>query len=128
MDHLAITSLGLGLLTTTSPCILPLYPGFLAYLNGQNEMADGRHRYFLGVFVLAGVLSMMLGLGALIALMAVPIGSVLAYIIPFSNLVLLSLGVLLLFNRNPFKTLPQIQVPALRHPFGNAFVYGLLYG
>ena len=38
------------------------------------------------------------------------------------------LGVLLLLDRNPFKALPQIQVPIMRHPFLNAYVYGLLYG
>ena len=31
-------------------------------------------------------------------------------------------------NQNPFKTLPQIQLPVLRHPYINAYVYGLLYG
>jgi hypothetical protein len=46
----------------------------LAYLSGQSEMGLGRQRYFLGFFVLAGVLTMMLALGALIALLAVPIG------------------------------------------------------
>ena len=126
MDNLAITSLLLGLLTTTSPCILPLYPGFLAYLSGQNEM--GRQKYFLGLFVLAGVLSMMLTLGGLIALLAIPVGSVLVYILPLADLLIFLLGILLLLNRNPFKTLPQIQLPALRHPFINAYVYGLLYG
>jgi cytochrome c biogenesis protein CcdA len=34
MGNLATTSLLLGLLAT-SPCILLLYPGFLAYLSGQ---------------------------------------------------------------------------------------------
>lgn len=126
MDNLAITSLLLGLLTTTSPCILPLYPGFLAYLSGQNEM--GRQKYFLGLFVLAGVLTMMLTLGGLIALLAIPVGSVLVYILPLADLLIFLLGILLLLNRNPFKTLPQIQLPALRHPFINAYVYGLLYG
>ena len=126
MNNLAVTSLLLGLFTTTSPCILPLYPGFLAYLSGQNEM--GRQKYFLGLFVLAGVLTMMLALGGLIALLAVSIGSVLAYIIPLASLLILILGILLLLNRNPFKTLPQIQLPALRHPFNKAYVYGLLYG
>jgi cytochrome c-type biogenesis protein len=126
MNNLVITSLLLGLLTTTSPCILPLYPGFLAYLSGQNEM--GRKKYFLGLFVLAGVLSMMLALGGLINLLAVPVGSVLVYLLPLADLLILILGILLLLNRNPFKTLPQIQIPALRHPFMNAYVYGLLYG
>jgi cytochrome c-type biogenesis protein len=126
MNNLAITSLLLGLLTTTSPCILPLYPGFLAYLSGQDEM--GRHKYLLGLFVLAGVLTMMLALGGIIALLAIPVGSVLVYLLPLADLVIFVLGILLLLNRNPFKTLPQIQIPALRHPFMNAYVYGLLYG
>jgi cytochrome c-type biogenesis protein len=126
MNNLAITSLLLGLLTTTSPCILPLYPGFLAYLSGQNEM--GGKKYFLGLFVLSGVLSMMLVLGGFINLLAVPVGSVLVYLLPLADLLIFLLGILLLLNRNPFKTLPQIQIPALRHPFTNAYVYGLLYG
>ena len=85
-------------------------------------------RYFLGLFVLAGVLTMMLALGGIIALLAIPVGSVLVYLLPLADLVIFLLGILLLLNRNPFKTLPQIQVPALRHPFMNAYVYGLLYG
>ena len=126
MDKLAVTSLFLGLLTTTSPCILPLYPGFLAYLSGQHEM--GRKKYFLGLFVLAGILTMMLTLGGLIALLAIPVGSVLVYILPFADLLIFLLGILLLLNISPFKTLPQIQMPLLRHPYVNAYVYGLLYG
>jgi cytochrome c-type biogenesis protein len=125
---IAFTSIFLGLLATTSPCVLPLYPGFLAYLSGQSELEQGKGRYFLGLFVLAGVLSMMLALGGLIALLAVPTGNILAYIIPLADLLILILGVLLLLDRNPFKTLPQIQIPALRHPFLNAYTYGLLYG
>jgi cytochrome c-type biogenesis protein len=126
MDKIAITSLLLGLLTTTSPCILPLYPAFLAYLSNQSEA--GRPKYFLGLFVLAGVLTMMLALGGLIALLAVPVGSVLLYLIPLASLLILLLGILLLLNRNPFKRLPQPQGPVLRNPYGNAFIYGLLYG
>ena len=128
MDNLVITSLLLGLLVTTSPCVLPLYPGFLAYLSGQTEIGAGKYRYFLGFFVLAGVLTMMLALGGLIALLAVPIGGVLAYVIPLADILILLLGVMLLLDRNPFKGLPQVRVPVLRHPFLNAYIYGLLYG
>ena len=125
---IAFTSIFLGLLATTSPCVLPLYPGFLAYLSGQSELGQGKGRYFLGLFVLAGVLTMMLALGGLIALLAVSTGSILACIVPLADLLILLLGILLLLDRNPFKTLPQIQIPALRHPFLNAYIYGLLYG
>jgi cytochrome c-type biogenesis protein len=125
---IALTSIFLGLLSTTSPCVLPLYPGFLAYLSGQTELEQDRGKYFLGLFVLAGVLTMMLALGGLIALLAVPTGKVLTFIIPLADGLILLLGILLLLDRNPFKTLPQIQVPVLRHPFLNAYTYGLLYG
>ena len=128
MDSLIITPLLLGLLVTTSPCVLPLYPGYLAYLSGQNELGGGKYRYFLGFFVLAGVLSMMLALGALIALLSVSIGGVLAYVVPLADILILLLGVMLLLDKNPFKSLPQVRVPFLRHPSLNAFIYGLLYG
>ncbi len=88
----------------------------------------GRQKNFLGLFVLAGVLTMMIALGGLIALLSIPIGSILLYIIPLADLLIFLLGILLLLNHNPFKTLPQIQTPVFRHPYGNAYVYGLLYG
>ena len=123
-----LTSISLGLLASTSPCILPLYPGYLAYLSGAHEQAGGRSRYFLGFFVLTGVLVMMLALGLVIALLSIPVGRALAVVIPLADLLIISLGILLLLDKNPFKSLPQIQVPALRNPFLNAFLYGLLYG
>jgi cytochrome c-type biogenesis protein len=124
-----LTSISLGLLATTSPCVLPLYPGFLAYLSGgQSTLAGKRSRYLLGFFVLGGVLTMMLALGLLIALLSVSVGRALSIAIPLANLLLITLGVLLLFDRNPFKKLPQIQAPLLSNPFVNAFLYGLLYG
>ncbi len=123
-----LTSLSLGLLASASPCILPLYPGYLAYLGAAHETAGGRGRYFLGFFVLAGVLTMMLVLGLLIALLSISVGLALSIIIPAADLLIITLGCLLLLDINPFKTLPQIQVPALKNPFVNAFTYGLLYG
>lgn len=124
-----LTSLTLGLLATTSPCVLPLYPGYLAYISGgQDGLQNKSGRYWLGFFVLAGVLSMMLALGGLIALLSISTGRALSFIIPVADLLIILLGVLLLLNINPFKQLPQVQVPLLAHPFINAFVYGLLYG
>jgi cytochrome c-type biogenesis protein len=124
-----LTSLSLGLLATASPCVLPLYPGFLAYLSGGQEGLHGKPaRYLLGFFVLAGVMTMMLALGGLIALLSISIGQALAFVVPAADAVIILLGILLLLNINPFKKLPQIQIPLLSHPFANAFLYGLLYG
>lgn len=124
-----LTSLSLGLLATTSPCVLPLYPGYLAYISGGSEGLQNKPgRYLLGFFVLAGVLTMMLVLGGIIALLSVSIGRALSIVIPIADLIIILFGIMLLLNINPFKRLPQVQVPALSHPFVNAFVYGLLYG
>ncbi len=123
------TSLTLGLLASASPCVLPLYPGFLAYLSGNQDLSQThRSRYLLGFFVLLGVLTMMLILGAVITLISVSVGEALSILIPLADLLILSLGVMLILNRNPFKSLPQIQVPLFSHPLANAFLYGLLYG
>ena len=125
----ALTSLSIGLLATTSPCILPLYPGYLAYIaGGASGIANRRKAAFLGFFVLLGVLTMMLLLGGIIALLSVSIGRVLSIVVPLADLAIIALGVMLLLNINVFKQLPQIQVPVISHPFANAFVYGLLYG
>ncbi len=124
-----LTSISLGLLSTTSPCILSLYPGFLAYLSGRQETIQSKYgRYLLGVFVLAGVLTMMLALGLLIALISVSVGAALSIVIPLADFIIILLGIALLLDYNPFKRLPQIQVPLLKNPYTNAFVYGLLYG
>ena len=125
----ALTSVSLGLLATTSPCVLPLYPGYLAYLSGQmEESGQGWIRYGLGFFVLGGVLTMMLALGALIAMLAVSVGRALAIVIPLADAAILILGILLLANRNPFKGLRTVRLPVLRNPLANAYAYGLLYG
>ncbi len=122
------TSIGLGLLASFSPCVLPLYPGYLAYLSGFQEGGNDNRRFFLGFIVLAGVLIMMLLLGLVIALLSVSVGRALTIIIPAANALLIILGILLLLDVNPFKAIPQIKIPAFRNPFFNAFLYGLLYG
>lgn len=124
-----LTSISLGLLSSTSPCILPLYPGFLAYLAGRQQGLSSRvGRYSLGFFVLAGVLTMMLALGLLISLLSVSIGAALTLAIPVADILIIGLGIALLLDYNPFKTLPQVQVPILKNPYINAYFYGLLYG
>ena len=124
------TSISLGLLATTSPCVLPLYPGYLAYLSGGQTALGQRvyGRYFLGFFVLAGVLAMMLALGLAIALLSLSVGRALSVLIPLADGLIIGLGIMLLLNYNPFKQLPQLQVPGLSNPYLNAFTYGLLYG
>jgi cytochrome c-type biogenesis protein len=119
----------LGLASAASPCLLPLYPGFLAYLAGNAASLGGRRATgLLGLFVLAGVLSAMVLVGIVLTLLAVPLGSVLGYLIPLIIATLALLGVLLLAGVNPFARLATVRVPVVTNPYAQAYVYGLLLG
>jgi cytochrome c-type biogenesis protein len=117
-----------GLLATTSPCVFPLYPGFLAYLSGQGQRKEPVSPLLLGVLVFLGVITMMLLLGAVIAALSVAVAGVVVWITPLAYLLIIALGLLLLFQRNPFIALSQLRAPLVQNPYANAFVYGLLYG
>ncbi len=119
----------LGVGSAASPCLLPLYPSFLAYLSANTGALEGRRASgLLGLIILAGVLTTMLVVAVVLVMVAVPIGSVLGYLIPLVDGLLIVLGVLLLAGRNPFERLPGAQVPIVANPYGQAFLYGLMLG
>lgn len=70
----------------------------------------------------------MLALAVVLVVVALPIGAVLGYLVPAVDLLLITLGVLLLTGRNPFERLPGTQVPIVANPFGQAYLYGLMLG
>jgi cytochrome c-type biogenesis protein len=120
--------LGIGA-PIVSPCLLPLYPGFLAYLSGRSKASDKKTNVkILGVLVFLGVITMMLFLGFVIAALSISVGKALSIITPLAYIVIIILGVLLLFNKNIFESIPKIRMPGISNPYVNAYVYGLLYG
>ena len=124
-----VAAFGIGLVATLSPCALPLYPGFLAYLAAQSGERPRRSTRWLGLAVLAGVLSMMFIIGAVIALLSIAVGRVLVVITPLADVLVIGLGVALLFGLNPFAKLPMLAPGGTRgSAVLNAYVYGLLYG
>ena len=124
-----VTAFLLGILASASPCTLPLYPGFLAYLSASTPSLHRRVGIpLLGVNVLLGVLTMMLALGLLISSLSLAVGSVLRIAVPVADALLVTLGGLLLFNKNILMRLPQVSVPVFGHPLLSAYAYGLIYG
>ncbi|HEU4919071.1 MAG TPA: cytochrome c biogenesis protein CcdA [Candidatus Limnocylindrales bacterium] len=120
---------GAGLLSAASPCLLPLYPGFIAYLGSNARALEGRRATgLLGLLVLAGVLTTMTGVGVVLAAAAVPTSRLLAYATPVVDGLLILLGVLLLAGRNPFERLPGMRVPVVANPYRQAYVYGIMLG
>ena len=125
-----MTGFAIGILATLSPCALPLYPGFLAYLAARRgEDASSRVAPWLGLVVLAGVLTTMLALGALMAALAVSTSSVLRIVTPLADIVVIALGIVLLLARDPFAKLPVLGPARLGGGMvRSAYAYGLLYG
>ena len=120
---------GLGLASAASPCLLPLYPGFVAYLASNSEALEGRRGTgLLGLIVLGGVLTMMTLIAIVLVAVAVPTSRLLAVATPVIDGLLVLLGVLLIAGRNPFERLPGATVPLVRNPYGRAYVYGLFLG
>lgn len=124
----AATAFGIGLLAASSPCVLPLYPGVFAYLSEQARAFPGSDRRLIGPAILAGVLTMMLALGAIAVAFSIALGRVLVFLVPVAIGVILWMGLAMLAGRNPFQRMPSIRVRGTRWPLLNAYVYGLLYG
>jgi cytochrome c-type biogenesis protein len=116
-------------LATLSPCALPLYPGFLAYLAAGGAGKQAGSARWLGLVVLAGVLTMMLVLGAAIAALSLAVGQVLVLVTPAADLIVIALGLALVLGKNPFAALPMLAGGvAGSSPLRSAYVYGLMYG
>jgi cytochrome c-type biogenesis protein len=137
-----VAAVGLGIGATITPCILPLYPAFLAYLTGATTVAaaapGGAAAALPGprltpiaaaALVWAGVVIGMVVIGLVLAALAVSLGSVIGYLLPLADGLLILLGVLLLLGRNPFARLPQLSPRGLGSagPAAGALLYGLLF-
>jgi cytochrome c-type biogenesis protein len=113
----------------TNACLLPLYPGLIAFLagNAQNERSR-RATGWLGLLVLAGVLTMMLLVGLALYLLQQSFGDALALLLPLIYGVVIILGALMLLDKSPFARFSTAQAPLLRNPYLTAYSYGLFFG
>lgn len=130
----------LGIGATITPCILPLYPAFLAYLTGSGAVVSGRGAGTLAsrpglpplaaaTLVWGGVVTGMVLIGALFAAFSASLTPFIGIVLPIADLLLIGLGLLLLVGRNPFARMPQLAPAALGRggPAAGAFGYGLLF-
>ena len=132
---IAVTA-GIG--ATITPCVLPLYPGFLAYITSPQVAAATSAGTTVGrrpppaaaaLLVWLGVVVGMVFLGSFLALLSLSLGRVLSVILPVIDLVIVALGVLLITGRNPFAAVPQPSPASFGGggPYVGSFLYGLLF-
>ena len=83
-----------GLLAFLSPCVIPLVPGYIAYVSGfalsaEPTPADRRR-------VLAGILGFVAGMGFVFISLSVMFGTLGLFLIPYLDIVLRVAGVFLI--------------------------------
>jgi len=121
-----VTAFSLGVLSTSNPCAIPLYPGFLAYLTRRSNA--NLSPPLLGLFVVLGVLSSMLAVGMAAGILRSSLGGTLTVATPVRASILALFGLLLILDVNPWKHLRGFRPPSLSNPFLQAYAYGTLYG
>lgn len=109
----------------TNVCLLPLYPGLLAFLAGT-EGTRQRGRAWLGLAVLAGVLSTMLILGLVLYALGRGFESVMPWLLPAVYVLVIALGLAMVAGRNPFARLATGSLPTIGHPVVAAYAYGAM--
>lgn len=115
----------------TNVCLLPLYPGLIAFLAGSaagQDDAARRGARWLGLLVLLGVLTMMLLVGFLLFFFNQSFAAVLPVLLPIIYAAVFVFGLMMLAGYNPFARLSTAQMPVLRNRHATAYAYGLLLG
>lgn len=128
-----VTAFGLGnAAIINNVCLLPLYPGLMAFLAGNaGAESAGNKRVrmgILGAIVLSGVLTMMTAVALLLYGFNAVTDDILPVLLPAIYGLVFILGAMMLLGYNPWARFQTVQVPVLKNPIGGAYVYGLLLG
>lgn len=124
-----ITTFSVGIAASGNPCVVPLYPGFIAYLANKSQTLTGRKaESLLGLLVVLGVVTSMLAIGGVVTVARTSVVSVLRYATPAVDAFLIALGAILISGWQPWARLRPITVPRVSNPLLQAFLYGTLYG
>lgn len=137
----------LGLATPLSAvCVVPLYPGFVAYLSAQSggaggaggstrtegdadEGGGGYSPAVLGVLVLTGVLAFMLLVGLLFStVLQASLTGVIGTVSPVAFGLLAVVSVALIVDLDVFARAPAVEPPQTSHPAATALLYGFFFG
>lgn len=113
-----------------SPCVIPLFPGFLAFLAGGGGGSGRKYSLFsLGMVVAAGVLISMLAFGVLfVTLVQISLARFLSIISPVAFLVLAVFSIILILDLDLSRLTGGVSLPRTGKPLLDAFLLGLFFG
>jgi cytochrome c-type biogenesis protein len=112
----------------TAVCVIPLYPGFIAFLANSNT-GKTRSPAALGLLVVAGTLAFMTLLGVVFTtVLQVSLTRVVGIISPLAFGILLLVSLALLLDLDLGRLFPTIQAPTAGTPLRRAFLFGFFFG
>lgn len=119
----------LGVLTPlTAICVLPLFPGFLAFLSNQTSLKGKYAAAIFGTVVAVGVVAFMFVFGLVFSyFLEVSLTAVIGIITPIAMGILLIISILLIFDVDFARFLPHFATPESKNPFLNAFLFGFFF-
>lgn len=110
-------------------CVLPLYPGFLAFLAGRTAQGRKASTLILGIAVTAGVIGALLLFGLIfVYLLQASTGIIIGYLGPvvYGILALMSLGMILGIDIG--RIFPSFHSPETKTPWITALLFGAFFG
>jgi cytochrome c-type biogenesis protein len=113
-------------------CVLPLYPGFLAYLSHKISPEDENSKkrvIMFGVIVTVGVILSMFVFGLIFTqLLQASLTNAISIISPIAFGLLAVISLLLIFKVDFSRFLPKANAPILQNPYWSALLFGLFFG
>jgi cytochrome c-type biogenesis protein len=121
----------LGLLVPLGAvCVLPLYPGFIAFLSKRLSQMNRRGgSIILGLIVTAGVITFMSLIGVVFStFLRVSLTRVIGIVSPIAFGVLAVISILLIFHIDMGRLFRSVRVPQAKNPVPGAFLFGFFFG
>lgn len=115
----------------TAVCVLPLYPGFLAYLAGKLSGKESKKNFIiLGIMVTLGIIVSMLLVGLIFTkLLQESLTNAIGIISPIAFSILALVSILLIFNFDFTRLIPKkVNAPITKNPLLSSFIFGFFFG
>ncbi len=110
-------------------CVIPLYPGYLAFLVSQTDTGQQRSSLLMGLIITAGVIGSMLLFGLLsIIIFNISISSAITTITPVIYTLLALLGAGMIVGLDPGRLFPSVTIRTGSSAIGSALLYGGFFG
>lgn len=107
-------------------CLLPLYPAlFVMLANAAGDDRGSRSTRWLGLLVLAGIVTFMVAIGFVLHQVQRSAADILDWLLPGLYAAVLVLGVAMILGRNPFTRIATTQSPVLGNAGASAYLYGI---